>query len=131
MFHCFRLNPNQDLKSEILRYCVLHNIAAGAVISAVGSLSKSHLRLAGSGEFFEATEKFEIVSATGSVSKNGCHLHISIADARGRVIGGHLVEGNMIFTTCELVIAVIPGIEFTREHDALTGYNELQIKKTT
>ena len=129
--HCFRLSPNQDFKSEISRYCTLHQISAGCIVSAVGSLSKTKLRLAGAGQFFESDKKFEIVSVTGTVSSNGSHLHISIADTDGQVTGGHLVEGNLIYTTCEVVILKLEDFEFKREHDAVTGYNELQIKKLT
>jgi len=76
---------------------------------------------------FESTEKFEVVSTTGTVSKNGCHVHISIADSNGKVTGGHLVNGNKIYTTCEIVILCIEEQEFKREPNATTGFNELKI----
>ena len=128
-YHCFRLNPYQDLKKEIHNYCTANGILAGAIVSAVGSLVQAKVRLAGSGDFFEANEKFEIVSATGTVSQNGSHLHIAIADTAGRVVGGHLVDGNLVYTTCEIIIINLSEFEFRREPDPVTGYNELQIRK--
>lgn len=96
-------------------------------MSAVGSLEAAKLRLADSQNFFESTKKYEIISATGTVSKNGCHLHISIADSDGKVTGGHLLEGNIIYTTCEIIVVCIDDQEFKREIDSKTGFNELKI----
>ena len=69
--------------------------------------------------------RFEIVSLTGTFSRNdGCHIHISLADAEGNTIGGHLVDG-VVFTTCEVVLGTADGVEFVREMDRETGYREL------
>lgn len=122
-----RLNPRQDLKNEIQNFCVQNNILAGCVLSAVGSLEVVKLRLAGSQGLFESDEKYEVVSVTGTVSKNGCHLHISVADSKGQVTGGHLMDGNRIYTTCEIVILSMVDLEFKRELDPATGFNELKI----
>lgn len=110
---------------EIQNFCGKKNIAAGCILSAVGSLKKVNLRLAGSNSFFEANGKFEIVAVTGTVSKNGSHVHIALADEAGKVTGGHLADGNVIYTTCELIILNIEHQEFKREPDPVTGFNEL------
>lgn len=123
--HSLRLTPDQDLKIEIQNFCSQNNISAGCILSAVGSLKVANLRLAGSNTFFEATGKFEIVSITGTVSKNGSHVHIALADEAGKVTGGHLIDGNAIYTTCELVLLNMENQEFKREHDPATGFNEL------
>ncbi len=86
------------------------------------------LRLAGSNSFFEAKGKFEIVSITGTISKNGNHIHIALADEAGKVTGGHLTDGNIIYTTCELVLLSMENQEFKREPDSATGFNELVTK---
>jgi uncharacterized protein len=103
------------------------NIQAACILSAVGSLKKLKLRLAGSHQFLLSNEKYEIVSATGTLSKNGCHVHVSAASIEGAVVGGHLVEDNLIFTTCELVILEIENFSFKRELDPETTFNELKI----
>lgn len=126
--HSLRLIPDQDLKTEILNFCTQNNINAGCILSAVGSLKKAKLRLAGADAFFEAGGQFEIVSATGTISKNGCHIHLALADEGGKVTGGHLTDGNIIYTTCELVLLNIEKQEFKREHDPATGFNELVTK---
>jgi len=70
-------------------------------------------------------QRFEVVSLTGTFSRDdGCHIHISLADAAGNAIGGHLMEGT-VFTTCEIVLGTADGVEFVREMDGETGYKEL------
>lgn len=125
-FFSVRLLPGQDLKSEIQNFCIFNNIKAGCILSGVGSLTSACLRLAGSEITLETSGKFEIVSITGTVSQNGSHLHIAVADHTGSVIGGHLLNGNTIFTTCEIVILNLPEQEFKREFDDSTGFNELK-----
>ncbi len=123
--HSLRLTPDQDLKSEIHNLCSQNNVSAGCILSAVGSLKIVKLRLAGSNSLFEAKGKFEIVSITGTISKNGSHIHIAIADEVGKVTGGHLTDGNLIYTTCELVLLSMENQEFKRESDPATGFKEL------
>jgi predicted DNA-binding protein with PD1-like motif len=54
-------------------------------------------------------------------------LHISVSDVGGNVMGGHLKEGNIIRTTCELVIGILSDTVFNRELDQQTGFDELVI----
>ena len=35
--------------------------------------------------------------------------------------------GGTVFTTLELVLGTLPGVRFTREMDAATGYDELVV----
>ena len=74
-------------------------------------------------------EDFEIVSLTGTVSKGEAHLHISLADEIGNVFGGHLMEGCIVNTTCELVLGILEGYGSKREYDKATGYDEIVFKK--
>ena len=46
MYHCFRLRRGQDLYEEIEAYVKAHHIAAGAVVSGVGCVSRWRLRAA-------------------------------------------------------------------------------------
>ena len=71
---------------------------------------------------------FEIVSLVGTVSggESG-HLHISLSDSEGKVIGGHVVGDLFIYTTAEVVLGECEGVRFEREDDKETGYNELVV----
>jgi predicted DNA-binding protein with PD1-like motif len=70
----------------------------------------------------------EILSLSGTLSADGAHLHIAVADSEGAVIGGHLCAGSLVRTTAELVIGLLPEWLFSRELDPATGYAELAIK---
>lgn len=128
MYHAIRLTENQDLKKEIIKYAEEHNIVAGAVLSGVGCVKKINVRTAKALKCIEKEENYEIVSLMGTISKDGVHLHISLSDEEGITIGGHLKDGNIVNTTCELVILELPNYEFSREFDENTGYDELVIR---
>lgn len=119
-----RLHPDQDLRQEIEKFVREHDIKAGVALSLVGSLKTVCLRVNG-GHELQRGGPFEIVGATGTVSTNGCHIHISIADRDGVVTGGHLKTGCVVHTTVEVVIAHLIGEEYKRKLDEKTGYDEL------
>ena len=95
---------------------------------AVGSLSVAKLRLAGASEATVIRGDLEILSLSGTLSRDGAHLHIAVANGTGSVIGGHLCPGSLVRTTAELVIGLLPEWRFRRELDPATGYAELEIK---
>ena len=124
---CFRLKPGDDLKQFVESYAIQNKIS-GVVISGVGSLKSIKIRLADGETILDKIGEFEIVSLNGTLSPDGIHLHISVADMEGRVIGGHLKDGCIINTTCELCIIGFDDLRFNRIHDESTGYDELSIK---
>ncbi len=119
----FRLQPGQDLLTEIERAVRENRIRAGCILSAVGSLTHAALRLANREHPTRFDGPFEIVSATGTVSIHGCHLHLAVSDGEGRTLGGHLVTGCIIYTTAEVVLAVFPRLTYRREPCPLSGYD--------
>ncbi len=104
------------------------HLRAGFIITTVGSLRQAAIRLADQSSATQFDGKFEIVSLVGTLGQDGVHLHISISDNTGKTIGGHLVEGCVIYTTAEIVIGETRGLVFSREKDAETGYQELRIR---
>ncbi|TXI97065.1 MAG: DNA-binding protein [Neisseriales bacterium] len=125
--HALRLFPGDDLKASLVEYCKQRQIAAATIVSCVGSLSKLHLRLASATKFLQCSALFEIVSLVGTLSPDGVHLYLSAADDSGAVWGGHLMEGNIVHTTAEIVIMELIDYQFQRVFDAATGYKELLI----
>jgi predicted DNA-binding protein with PD1-like motif len=124
-----RLSPDTDLRPAIDQYVESQGITAGVIVSAVGSLSRARLRLAGAKSELVREEKFEIVSITGTVGAGGSHIHVSLSDSKGEVIGGHLKDaGCIISTTVELAILADPTQKFARTPDLFTGFDELEIQ---
>lgn len=126
--YALRLKPNQDLRVELEKFTKENRISAGFIITAVGSLKETKIRLADKSDSTSFDGKFEIVSLVGTLSMDGVHLHISLSDGSGKTIGGHLTEGCKIYTTAEIVIGVTNEIVFTRETDQETTYKELKIR---
>lgn len=127
--HALRLQPGEDLKQGIQEYAEEHDINAGWIMTTVGSLTKVHLRYANQEAGDTLTGYFEIVSLVGTVSTNGSHLHLSVSDSTGRTTGGHLLDGNLIYTTAEIVIGESRRHVFEREVDGTTPYKELQVRE--
>jgi uncharacterized protein len=125
--YAFRLKPGQDLKQEIQKIVTQKQIKAGWISSCAGSLTNYNIRFANQPVGSSDTGHFEIVSLTGTVSTNGSHIHISISDSTGKTIGGHLMDGCIIYTTAEIVILSSNNFTFKREKDGTTAWEELQV----
>lgn len=123
-----RLEPGDDLKQRIDSLAWERGWRAGCVITCVGSLQVAHIRFADQNDITRVPGPLEIVSLSGTVASfGGSHLHIAVADDKGRVLGGHLKEGSIIRTTAEIVIGALDGYAFHREIDPQTGYPELVV----
>jgi predicted DNA-binding protein with PD1-like motif len=129
-----RLTPGEDLRTALTaaftQLQTEQNAQAACVISAVGSLSRSVLRYAAEPGGTVLEEALELITLSGTLSPDGAHLHASVADARGEMRGGHVMPGRIVRTTAEIVLAPLPGWEFTRVQDAQTGFKELAARRT-
>lgn len=70
---------------------------------------------------------FELLALNGTLGPEGAHLHAALADAGGRVTGGHVLAGCVVHTTLELAIGVLPDLAFGRRPDPDTGHDELTV----
>ncbi|WP_245764105.1 PPC domain-containing DNA-binding protein [Thermoflexibacter ruber] len=122
-----RLRPMEDLKKSLENFVKENQIKAGIVLTCVGSLQASHLRLANQPQGTTFEGKQEIVSLVGTLATSGSHLHLSISDSTGKTIGGHLLEGCLVYTTAEIAIGILPQLRFTRELDTISTYKELKV----
>jgi predicted DNA-binding protein with PD1-like motif len=127
-----RLTPGQDLRAALEAAVHAHNCRAAFVLSGIGSLSNAGIRLAGDKDATRFTESMEILTLSGTVAADGdktaSHMHMAISTATGQVLGGHVAPGCIVLTTAEVLLALLPDWQFTREPDALTGYDELVIR---
>ena len=127
--YAFRLHPGDDLKKQIEAFVQANLIEAGWIACGIGSLTAYHLRFANHSSGTQSNGFFEIISLSGTVSVHGLHLHMCIGETNGQTIAGHLLEGNLINTTAEIIIQEATDIIFFRENDKTTGWKEIQIKK--
>ncbi|MFI3167646.1 MAG: PPC domain-containing DNA-binding protein [Bacillota bacterium] len=127
---CERLKRGDDLLLKIQEIADQNNIECGVVLSAVGCVSTATVRDASGVNFQTINQDMEIISVMGTVSKNRTHLHVSFSKEDLSVVGGHLVCGCIVNTTCELVIAPINGVKIQTEFDSETGYDELIFEKS-
>lgn len=123
-----RLHPGQDLQRELVAFARANALQAAFVMTCVGSLRQATLRLANKDEASFYEDKFEIVSLVGTISLDGPHLHIALSDGTGRMLGGHVLDGNLIYTTAEIVLGELDHLTFTRPVDPETTYDELDIQ---
>lgn len=131
--YAFRLHPGDDLVANIENFIVQHHIRAAAIVTVVGSLTTAKIRFANQPNTTELKGHFEIVSMTGTAgckNVNEGHYHITIANEKGQTIGGHTTLGNIVYTTAEIVIADLKNLEFVREIDPETTYDELAVHPT-
>jgi predicted DNA-binding protein with PD1-like motif len=112
----------------LVQFAEDNRIEAGVVVTCVGSLEQYNLRFANQKEGQLKMGFFEILSLTGTISLHGVHLHLPIADAHGQTVGGHLQEGNLVYTTAEIAVAQLHELKFLREIDPRYGYRELKVE---
>ncbi len=120
-----RLKRGSDLKETIEKICIDNNVDTAVILSGVGCLYQVRIRLAKAEGFLEDGNDYEIVSLNGTVSKGQAHIHIALSDETGKTVGGHLSEGCLVNTTCELVMGVLEEYSSERQYDQETGYDEI------
>jgi predicted DNA-binding protein with PD1-like motif len=123
-----RLHPGVDLRKGLLETLAAHDSHAAFVVAGIGSLRDAHVRLAGASRPTLVAGDVEILTLSGSLGAAGAHLHASVADAQGRVLGGHVADGCIVRTTAEVLLLLLPALEFDRVPDPATGFAELAVR---
>jgi predicted DNA-binding protein with PD1-like motif len=120
-----RLEPGDDPRQRLDALRQERAWKGAAVVAAVGSLRHASIRYADQPREATVRGPLEVVSLSGTLGPDGPHLHLTVADKRGRTRGGHLALGSEVYTTLELVILVLDDVELAREVDPITTYREL------
>ncbi len=79
--HVFRLLPGADLRLSIEDFVSENKIEAGWMACCIGSFITYSIRFANQPGAANGNGYFEILNCSGTVSINGIHLHICIADS--------------------------------------------------
>ncbi|MCP9838089.1 DUF296 domain-containing protein [Cyanobium sp. N.Huapi 1H5] len=122
-----RLPPGVDLRSELERLARADPQCCGFIVCGIGSLEDPVLRFADQERGVVLAGPQEVITLSGSLSRDGAHLHLVVADAEGHTLGGHLCHGSRVRTTMELLLVCPEGWELGRRRDAATGHLELTI----
>jgi predicted DNA-binding protein with PD1-like motif len=130
-----RLHPGEDLIQGITAACVAQGMQGGAVVSCIGSLQRASFFTviplgnkigAGYGDRIEMEGPLELVSAQGTIGLDVegnllIHMHGALADGRGNLHGGHLLEGRCpVLITCEAMITFFEEVRAIQKYDAET-----------
>ena len=128
----FTLKAGTEIVGALIKYVAENDIQAASVLTCVGGMQHVKLRMPGATktnqDIRDFDAPFEIVSLVGTITKDSCHLHVSLSDPEGTVIGGHLKEG-VVRQVAEVVIADDQSVTYSREFDPSSGFRELVIKK--
>ncbi|AGR60277.1 TPA: DNA-binding protein [Salmonella bongori] len=126
-FYALRLLPGQEVFFQLHAFVQQNQLHAAWVAGCTGSLTDVALRYAGQESTTLLTGTFEVISLNGTLESGGEHLHLSIADPCGAMLGGHMMSGCTVRTTLELIIGELTALTFSRQPCAVSGYDELTI----
>ena len=107
-----KLSYQSDLLEELTQIALKENISLGK-IEAIGAVSEAAIAFYNQKTFkyqkIKLEESYEITSFLGNITlkekKPIIHAHLTLADDKGKVFGGHLLPGTIVFA-CEAIITV-------------------------
>jgi hypothetical protein len=122
-----RLPYESDLIKKLTEIVKEKEVEAGKV-TVIGAVKQGTISFYDQDKQEYMDKKFdkemEIVNCTGNISlKDGepiIHAHISFGDEEGKIFGGHLAPGTIIFAG-EYIIEEFDGEPFKRGKDKVTG----------
>jgi predicted DNA-binding protein with PD1-like motif len=124
-----RFTPGEDLRRVLEAIPGARGSLAGFVLAGIGSLGPAVLRLAGEDQARVVPGELELLTLSGTLAPGAAHLHASLADRAGHVLGGHLAYGSIARTTAEVLVLLLPEWAFERTPDAATGFSELVVRQ--
>ena len=137
-----RLAPGCDLLRSLEEVTKQENLRSAVILSGAGSLRQLTLRnvrlfpeefpiMDRNRIYTPKNEPLELLSLSGNISRKdgevSIHGHITVSSGLddGKAYGGHLIEGCVVLSTCEVIIAEITGLEMKRNIDPETHVLEL------
>jgi len=141
-----RIKPNSDLIGSIYNLVVENDVRAGVILSGVGLLQKARLRnckalpqqypITDANRAFLTFERpLEILALSGNVAeaegKPRVHAHVTLSYVEGdeaRVVGGHMLEGCIVFGFAEIFVMEVEGADMRKEFDEETKTLQLFAK---
>lgn len=139
-----KLAPDVNFAESLNEACQAHGVRSGCILTAIGSLNGADLKVPmvrpdlkfGYGyapEPIRVEGPLSLVSMSGVIchAEDGAiepHLHVALADSRGKVHAGHLVlENARVLLTVECVIGVFGGIAMRMVTDPDRGIRAVRM----
>ena len=128
----FRLEPGEYVLEGIKKACEDANIKNGVIISGIGSLDGARYFNPipindkksgyGYGEELILRGPIELVNVNGMICEDEdkqtlLHIHCGFSDQYGNAYGGHLIDGNKVLLTVDIVVGEIEGMIMGRRYD--------------
>jgi len=131
-----RFPAGYDVLESLRQVVEEQNIRAGAILTGLASLRKLRIRdiknlpegfpgVRPDQQINEIEGPLEVINFAGLImvhkGKILIHPHVTAADSSGRVYGGHLLEGTIVFSTCEMLIGEFEGLNMETAWCDLSG----------
>lgn len=137
-----RLHPGADLIGGLEGACDEHGIRFASVVACYGSLASAGFKFLQlpPGEArarlmpHRIDDRVEFMGGQGLVcetptGERATHLHGSVSDATGAVLGGHFETGeNPVYNNMDFVIQELLDVRLVREHDPETDTTEMRVE---
>lgn len=143
--HAFRMETGELFMETLQKVCEDKQIKNGVILSCMGSLNGARFFTPaeipgkkfpyGYAEPTVLTGPIELYGATGFISHGEneevlLHVHVSLGDSEGKGYVGHLIDGNKVLFTLDVVLMEIEGINMGRRyHEDLGVYVFAPTKK--
>ena len=126
-YYALRLLPGDEVLSQLRTFIQQHQLSAAWIAGCTGSMTDVALRYAGRDETTLLRGTWEVISLSGTLELTGEHLHLSISDPQGAMLGGHMMPGCTVRTTLEIIIGELTAFTFSRQPCEVSGYEELVV----
>ena len=127
-----RMAPGEDVLEGLKSACAEHGIGHGMILGGIGSLNGARFfdpiplpeKKAGYGygDAIELTGPIELISLSGMICEGEdgqtmFHIHAGLSGQDGSGYGGHLIEGNKVLLTVDVIVAELGGVRMGRRFD--------------
>ena len=130
----FRMPEGEEFLSFVNTFAKKNNVIIG-IVSAIGTLKNPKIGYfeedKGNYRVISLEGTYELISALGNITlKDGepfAHIHVSLGDSDGKVLGGHLIEGEILVV--EVFIQELLGepLERKPQENGLTLWDEVSL----
>jgi len=133
-----RLKPEADLLLSIKKIAEKKSVKSGVILSGAGLLRKAHIRnckslpreypITDANRMFTTIERpLEVLAISGIIytvkGEPNVHVHVVLSfieNGKISVVGGHLLEGCLIYGFAEIVIMELEEINMEKTFDSET-----------